>query len=49
MEKKESDTLMQLNRKMNDLENQIGTLLIENERLDKMNKDLSDICKTTEK
>jgi hypothetical protein len=34
---------------MNDLENQIGTLLIENERLDKMNKDLSDICKTTEK
>jgi hypothetical protein len=34
---------------MNDLENQIGTLLIENKRLDKMNKDLSDICKTTEK
>lgn len=49
VDKRESETLMQLNRKMNDLENQVGTLIIENERLDKMNKDLSDICKTTEK
>ena len=35
-------------KKINDLENQVATLQIENERLDKNNKDLSDLLRNSE-
>jgi hypothetical protein len=49
VDKKESETLHHLNRRMSDLENSKSSLIVENERLSKMNRDLSDITRNAEK
>lgn len=40
VDKRESETLAVLQKKINDLENQLNNLMVENERLEKLVKDL---------